>query len=58
LAATSVEDVNRLKSAGVTLEQVKAWGKFYSGAIFKKANEANLTAKFRLDYINKLISLW
>jgi len=58
LAATTVEDVNRLKNAGVTLEQVRAWGEFYSEAIFKKANVSNLTAKYRLDYINKLISLW
>jgi RHS repeat-associated protein len=58
LASTSAEDVNRLKSAGVTLEQLQAWGKAYSEAVFKKANVSNLTAKYRLDYINKLISLW
>ena len=58
LSAVSASDVARLKSAGVTLEQMQTWGKFYESAIFKSANASNLTAKYRLDYINKLIQLW
>jgi RHS repeat-associated protein len=58
LKSVSGSDITRLKNAGVTLEQVKTWGKFYEAAISQKANVSNLTAKFRLDYVNKLIQLW
>jgi RHS repeat-associated protein len=58
LKTASSADVSRLKNAGVTLEQLQAWVKAYSTAIGKKAGQSNLIAKWRMDYINKLISLW
>jgi len=58
LKTVSSAEVLRLKKAGVTLEQLQAWAQSYSEIITKKVISSNVIAKWRLDYVNKLISLW
>ena len=58
LKNVSSADITRLKNAGVTLEQLETWSKVYGAAVIKRAGSSNVIAKYRLDLINKLISLW
>jgi RHS repeat-associated protein len=58
LKAVSTLYVQRLKSAGVTLEQMKMWADAYGKAMIQERGTYNVIAHYRLELINKLISLW
>ncbi len=58
LKTVSTADIIRLKNADVTLDELKLWSKPYGEAIGKKVDQSNVIAKYRKDFVDKLIELW
>jgi RHS repeat-associated protein len=58
LQNVSEADIERLKDAGVSVKDVKAWRELYRNAINKVAGQSNRTAFYRMNLMNKIIELW